>query len=369
MATHKKRIVACSDGTWNSSEKETHTNVELFYNCINEHDANGIQQVKIYDAGVGSSSFDTKDQVFGGIIGAGIDQNIKDVYTFLMLNYQPGDEIYLFGFSRGAYTSRSVAGFINNCGILKPENLHLIDNAYELYRSRDKYASPDSDMMKSFRQNYCVEPETGVYFIGVWDTVGSLGFPWKKKYNAKRYKFHDVKISSKISYAYHALSIDESRSEFAPTLWELTDTVKNTPGHKQVLEQRWFPGVHSNVGGGYANSGLSDLALEWLFKMASNAGLSAEINGDVLNKKINGYQFNPTYKGTLYNSMSLLYWITFSYKPRTVMIERKNEKGERMVTNEVLDDSVLLRYNDAALKYKPKNLRNAIIQYNMKQAK
>jgi uncharacterized protein (DUF2235 family) len=353
MPTSKKRLVACSDGTWNSSDKSYHTNVELFYNSIPDAANDGLPQVKMYDAGVGSNSADKEDEIIGGLTGKGIDKNIKDVYTFLVANYKAGDDIFLFGFSRGAYTARSVAGLINNCGILKPENIHLVDKVYEQYRSRDKKDHPQSVDMTSFRQTFCIEPETSIYFIGVWDTVGSLGFPWAKKQNAERYQFHDVKLNSKTTYAYHALAIDECRSEFAPTLWEKSDTAKTTTGHAQVLEQRWFPGVHSNVGGGYDDTRLSDLALCWLLEKARDAKLTAypENLGKIEPFK-SKYKYQPDYTGTLYNSMKWYYRLFFSNPLRT-LLEEKNGA----VTNQVVDESAEKRFNDPAMKYNPKNLK------------
>src|SRR4051812_11154500 len=139
----KKRIIACSDGTWNKpgnkdKGKEIRTNVELMFRniCCT---GNGTQQVKVYDSGVGTG-YSLKDQYIGGAAGLGIDNKIKDIYKFLMLTYEGADdEIFLFGFSRGAYTARSLVGLINNCGILRPEYIHLVDEAYNLYRSRNAY--------------------------------------------------------------------------------------------------------------------------------------------------------------------------------------------------------------------------------------
>ncbi|HET7897552.1 MAG TPA: DUF2235 domain-containing protein, partial [Flavisolibacter sp.] len=175
-----KRIISCSDGTWNKPGTtdrgiDVKTNVAKLYECICSEGKDGTAQVKIYDEGVGTG-YSRKDRLLGGATGAGIDKNIKDIYEFFVLNYEPGDETYLFGFSRGAYTARSVAGFIRNCGILKKENIHLVDKAYNLYRDRNDYTKPDSDLMKSFRAAYCMRDQSGdsvvpIHFIGVWDTV------------------------------------------------------------------------------------------------------------------------------------------------------------------------------------------------------
>ncbi|MDQ6609749.1 MAG: DUF2235 domain-containing protein, partial [Bacteroidota bacterium] len=274
-----KRIVTCSDGTWNKPDLkdkgiEVKTNVAKMYESICSKGKNDIEQVKIYDQGVGTGNT-LKDKIVGGATGLGLDRHIKDMYTFFVINYNKGDEIYLFGFSRGAYTARSIAGFIRNCGILKPEYIHLVDKAYSLYRDRNNYSTPDSDLMRSFRAAYCIENITPIHFIGVWDTVGSLGIPlpWYQLANRNKYKFHDVTLSSTIRNAYHALAIDERRALFSPTLWKKSKTVSNDPEHPQQMEQRWFAGVHSNVGGGYADSALSNITLKWLMEKAEAVGL------------------------------------------------------------------------------------------------
>ncbi len=121
-----KRIIVCSDGTWNrpgikDGDKDVESNVQIIYKCIAKKSNDGVRQVKAYDSGVGSSTYSWKDKIFGGIAGDGIDKKIKDLYTFILMNYEKGDQIYLFGFSRGAYTVRSLAGFVRNCGILTME--------------------------------------------------------------------------------------------------------------------------------------------------------------------------------------------------------------------------------------------------------
>ncbi len=342
-----KRLICCSDGTWNKpGEKDrgvvVKTNVEKIFNCICPVDENGTKQLKAYDEGVGTG-YTFKDKMLGGLTGAGIDKNIKDVYSFLVLNYEPGDHIYLFGFSRGAYTARSLAGFIRNCGILKVENLHLIDRAYELYRDRNDYTSPDSDMMKAFKSNF--SHEAGIKFIGVWDTVGSLGLPvfWLHTLNTARYKFHDQTLSSKVDYAYHALCIDDKRVLFTPTLWEKSETVKNDSTHQQKMEQRWFAGVHSNIGGGYADCGLSDLPLKWMIEKAVDTGLCFD------NKALG--MLKPDCKGEIRDSYTFKYWLWFP-KLRKVIHDGISPGS---MYNGTIDESVLER--ERTIKcYKPKNL-------------
>lgn len=356
-----KRIISCSDGTWNKpgnldGKDIVRTNVEKMYNAICSDGKGGVAQIKFYDQGVGTGT-GLFDKWIGGLTGKGIDKNIKDIYTFLMLNYEEGDEIYLFGFSRGAYTARSVAGFVRNCGILKRENLHLIDKAYEFYRDKNAYSSPDSDLMRAFKKNYCYTPS--VKFIGVWDTVGSLGIPlgWLQLWNKQRYQFHDVTLSSHVSYAYHALAIDERRKLFMPAIWEQSETVMNDPNHKQQLEQRWFVGSHSNVGGGYKDCGLSDLALKWMIKKAELTELCFDekelekIKGDCGGVKRNSYT-------TLY-WMWLPIWRKIMEKREAEFSDKVNEPGKKkkikIETKEVIDESVWERF-DKDPSYRPGNL-------------
>lgn len=345
-----KRIITCSDGTWNKPGTKDRgivvkTNVEKMYNniCAQGTDEKGgdIKQLKAYDQGVGTG-YSILDRLAGGAIAAGLDKNIKDMYTFICLNYEPGDEIYLFGFSRGAYTARSIGGLIRNCGILKPQNIHLIEQTYSLYRDRNEYSKPDSDLMISWKRNYCAEIVSPITFIGVWDTVGALGIPLKfyKSFNKEKYKFHDCTLSSFVKNAYHALAIDERRVLFEPTLWEKSKTVLNDDNHEQKLEQRWFAGVHSNVGGGYAGTGLSDLALNWLKEKAEGVGLCFH---DPLPDRI-----VPNPGDEIRNSYTYMYWLS-PPKWRSIDI---GDHG----SNQAIDESVWQRYQSDK-SYRPGNLR------------
>lgn len=341
---YMKRIIACSDGTWNAPGttdrgKPVSTNVEKMFNCICREDKDGTRQVKAYDQGVGTG-YSTVDHLVGGATGAGIDKNIKDIYTFLTLNYEEGDQIYLFGFSRGAYTARSVAGLIRTCGLLKPQHILLTERAYNLYRDRNSYSTPSSDLMQAFRRNYSFEAH--VHFIGVWDTVGSLGIPLSffQIRNKKRYQFHDQTLSSTVRYAYHALAIDERRALFTPTLWEKSDTVKNDPSHPQQMEQRWFAGVHSNIGGGYADCGLSDLALQWLIDKAGDTGLCYDT------EQLKAIQ--PNCNGELRNSYNSFYRF---WAPHIRAINLNDN-----TTNQTIDASVWARIKQDK-DYLPKALK------------
>lgn len=199
-------------------------------------------------------------------VGAGLERHIVDGYRYLVDTFSEGDEIYIVGFSRGAYTARSLVGMLRNCGLLKPgAGTGKILMAYGMYRTRDD--GVDSKTAKIFRLKF--SREVRVKFLGVWDTVGAMGIPLQVAgdLNAKFYGFHDTSLSAIVENAYHAVALDEHRVDYKACLWEPTEA------HAQTLEQRWFCGAHSDVGGGYASRTLSDITLQWMQDMAVLSGL------------------------------------------------------------------------------------------------
>ena len=259
-----KKIVICSDGTWNSPEDERATNVLRFARSIAPRDGGGKKQVVFYDWGVGSD----RKKVAGGVSGVGIDKNIMDCYRFIVHNYEPGDKLYFFGFSRGAYTVRSLGGFIRNCGVLKAEFAERISSAYDHYRKRQPSTGPDHRTSKELREKYAWEDRTQIEFLGVWDTVGTLGVPitFFGLLDNAEYLFHDTSPSSIIRCARHAMAIDECRKDFPVTRWD------KKPGID--LKEVWFAGVHSDVGGGYKDDHrLSEIPASWIAREAGTRGL------------------------------------------------------------------------------------------------
>jgi uncharacterized protein (DUF2235 family) len=264
-----KRLIVCCDGTWQRPDQNwfgTHspTNVVRLGGHIAKAGA-GCPQVVWYDQGVGTGNL--ADMIGGGITGSGLDQNIIEAYRFLVANYVPGDDLFLFGFSRGAYTVRSLAGMIRKCGIIRRDKLRNYAKAMELYRDAQH---PDDPGPKSFRADFSVTGTEAIpiKLIGVWDTVGALGIPFVlPQLTRKRYQFHNTELSKTVEHAYQALAVDERRKPFAPTLW--TPIAK--PGQK--LEQVWFSGTHSDIGGGIMSHGLPDLSLAWMLDKARAAGL------------------------------------------------------------------------------------------------
>jgi uncharacterized protein (DUF2235 family) len=280
-----KRIVLCADGTWNSPETDTPTHVMRLARGITGSDAAGNKQVVFYDWGIGADG----DRLKGGMTGSGIDKNIMDCYRFLVHNYEPGDALYLFGFSRGAYTVRSLGGFIRNCGVLRRDCAALIPAAFELYRRRPQSSGPDSSTARTFRANHAVADRTEIEFVGVWDTVGALGIPapFLGTLGEARFLFHDTEPSRIVRHARHALAIDENRLDFEPSLWRAKPGVD--------LQQVWFAGVHSDVGGGYRDRSLGDFAALWMVREAQATGLRfarhfvADLKPDCCGRQHNEY--------------------------------------------------------------------------------
>jgi uncharacterized protein (DUF2235 family) len=256
-----KRIIFCSDGTWDSASNQTNV-YKLYKACLVT-----AGQMPFYDDGVGANTLPLQ-KVLGGAFGLGLFQKIKDGYKKIAHVYEQDDEIFLFGFSRGAYTARSLAGMIAACG-LPTANFtdDLVETAFEAYRKKDQRVQL-LDKLKS-----CNLYPAKIKMVGVWDTVGSLGIP--SLFGAVEpvvYGFLDTSLNPKVENAYHALAIDEMRMEFPPTLWT------SAPAPGQTLEQVWFCGVHSDVGGGEPADGtsstaLSDIPLSWMMDKASALGL------------------------------------------------------------------------------------------------
>lgn len=341
-----KKIAIFCDGTWNTPDKSKEgkpcqTNVVKMANALSAASLDGTKQFLYYDTGIGSEgNFLVK--AFDGATGTGISANILEAYRFIIYNYEPGDELFFFGFSRGAFTVRSLSGLIRNSGILKKENLDMIPKAYRIYRSRRPEFHPRLAEATLFRRTFAVEEATMIKFIGVWDTVGALGNPLLLNgFLSRRNRFHDTDLSSRISYAYHALAIDEKRKNFEATLWLQQPDSKN-----QVLEQVWFPGVHSDVGGGYreTETGLSDIPLKWMLEKAEACQLHFE--------KI---EMNPDPIAMMHESYTGFYKLL----PKNFRPIGKPDSKEGN-TNESLHLTVHERYNNDP-KYRPSNLMDFLI--------
>lgn len=263
-----KRIIIFADGTWGSPDSRTPSNVlRLARACAARGD--GVEQVVFYDWGIATETLLGREALSGG----GIDKNIQDCYRFLVHNYAPGDELFFFGFSRGAYTVRSLGGLIRNSGLLQTIHSKRIQEAYSLYRQRGDRSAPNSVKAAAFRASYCHAERTRIHFIGVWDTVGALGIPvpfWGNL-GKRHFLFHDTTLSSSVMHARHALALDERRDDFEPCLWRERPSVDS----KQV----WFSGTHGDIGGG--ESGFADTSLAWLVREAQACGLELAENSTI----------------------------------------------------------------------------------------
>jgi uncharacterized protein (DUF2235 family) len=254
-----KRIIFCTDGTWN--DPATSTNVYKFFKALTFT----ATQCPIYDDGVGADG-NTLLKLLGGAFGEGLDQKIKEGYTRIAHLYSQGDELFLLGFSRGAYTARSLAGMIAVCG-MPTQNVDdkQIELAFEAYREHDM--TQRAKKLAALKQQYAMV-DAPITMVGVWDTVGALGFPAVfGGIDPLRYGFLDTKLHPDVKHAYHAVSIDERRREFPATLW----SDPTAPG--QMIEQVYFTGVHCDVGGGYPETGLSDITLSWMMGKANALGV------------------------------------------------------------------------------------------------
>lgn len=254
-----KRIILCLDGTWNSdSAASILTNVAKLHQAIAKTDDNGVAQVSHYLAGIASIQGETA-QFLKGAVGFGVGDRIRHAYELLAKDYAPGDEIYLFGFSRGAFEARSLGGLITLFGLAKSGGAFSFDRAWALYRTRERKRDPASLAELRAAAHYPVR----IKCVGVWDTVGNIGNPFSSDgWISRRFKFHDTRLSEAIDVGLHALSVDEVRGPFRPTLWTLPKD-RALPAH-QLVEQVWFAGTHADVGGGHRATGLSDVALLWM---------------------------------------------------------------------------------------------------------
>ncbi len=254
-----KNIVVLSDGTGQEGGLATNTNVYKLFNMLEDRTP---RQVVFYDAGLGTGF----RRVTGMASGMGISRNIQEGYRFIFDNYQAGDRIFMFGFSRGAATVRSLSSFIHHFGLLPQSRPDLIKAAWKIYRRRN----PDkrAQMAKDFiGLNHTMWAEIEV--LGCYDTVAALGFPFKTVSSLLdqvpffRHTFHNFELSRAVNHAYHAVAIDDERKTFHPVLWNPAPNVK----------QVWFTGMHTDVGGGYREQGLSDVALIWMVDQAVRHGL------------------------------------------------------------------------------------------------
>lgn len=280
-----RQLVVCCDGTWDTADAKTDgvptpTNVCRLFNALEDQDRNGNEQVKYYHPGIGTGG-GMLDKVLGGGLGIGLSRNIKSAYAWLARTYRPGDDISLFGFSRGAYTVRSLAGMIAACGLPRfPAGLPPAERWARVDTVYDEGYRPRRERDPQWNKDLEFHDPVSLRMVGVWDTVGSLGIPDSfgvlNLFDVdSRHAFHNTKLSPTIEHARHAVAMDETRAQFAPTLWL---DPRHDADSGRTFKQVWFPGNHRDVGGGHPETGLSDAALRWMISESVKcAGLSYRV--------------------------------------------------------------------------------------------
>lgn len=357
---HMRRIAIFLDGTWN--ETGDNTNVWRVKSLCSPVDEQGVEQVTYYDVGVNG--------LLGGTFGKGLIKNVLDAYSWLIGHYAPGDEIYIFGFSRGAYTARSLAGFIARYGLLIPgapigisqlyadyQNEESRKTIWSLRQDRDRRTLKNPSIEEQWMLSYCMP--VNIKMVGVWDTVGALGVPKLPipGIGSKTLKFIDTGLRKPIEHGFHAVAIDEHRKKFAPTLW----TVRQDPDDQNFkaedvrsllsVQQRWFVGAHANIGGGYHSDLLAQAPLNWIVNEATRLGLHfrypVDIHDGIYNADIvDSHRF---FMGGAYSIFSRRHFRPIGAKPQ------EDSRGLHHTINETIDVSVFERYSrDSA--YRPRNL-------------
>ena len=301
-----KRIAVLIDGTWNKEGSGADTNVAKLDSArkiqafIKATAADGTLQHVHYHDGVGTEG-DLIQKLLGGFIGLGLKKIIQDVYEFIVADYAAGDELYIVGFSRGAYAARALAGLIGASGIQRKLDANVFEVAWQHYRvapavrkqpqtagSSDRKTLADYNMLATKQSFYDTRTIT---CVGVWDTVGSYGIPagiglaaLARYFTLAMLGFHDTSFGDHVKVGLHAIAVDEHRRPFVPTFW----TILKGEEPKGHVEQTWFAGAHSNVGGGYSDSGLSDEALIWMIaRVQALTGLEFDVQAVKSNTKPN----------------------------------------------------------------------------------
>ena len=369
-----KNIALFSDGTNNQGGNGRDTNVWRLYNLL-ETDHKKIKQIAFYDDGVGTFK-STPLKIAGLAFGWGLSQNVRDLYVYLASHYEDGDDIYLFGFSRGSFTVRMLANLIDFAGLpvgddLKSKPKHLKELSKKLLKDYKKhisqhegiYSSPEkiSDVRKldaidgKGNKTYQFN-KVPIRCMGVWDTVNSTGtpineirkivfclYPWVQ--DKTIYNLPDC-----VKTGFHALAVDEARKSFSPTLWN-----EHKLKEDQYVEQVWFAGVHSNVGGGYPKDSLAQISLEWLIKrlqlLPKLEKDRIEFNNPVLeyNSKLKMLNAEANVNGKLYDSRAGLAAF-YRYKPRDVKFIYQKITGDEVP---FVHESVFQRIENATDFYAP----------------
>ncbi len=398
-----KNIVVCSDGTGNSGFKNRGTNVYKLFEAVDVHGGPGKpRQFKVYDDGVGTRRFKPL-KMLGLALGIGLRENVFQLYEAIVRAYEEDDQIYMFGFSRGAFTVRVLADFIAECGIPKEredrQSGNLRDHTKAAWRAyRRQYAArlqkpvlrlwrilmaeesrSHKEELRVFKKDH---PSVGVRirFLGVWDTVDAYGVPfdtlaWAINTFIFRYRFCSHRLNGIVDYGRHALAIDDERKTFHPTMWDEIEDSDDRPlrgdeDGKHRVRQVWFPGMHSDVGGGYSKHGLSLLALRWMidelnwvakrgktFSETSSAARALQKSGlRLVAEDCASFHAHSNSDGCMHNSRSGLAAF-YRYCPRDIAKLCDDVKLDGRVKAEVrIHDSAARRISSSTQGYAPRGI-------------
>ena len=325
-----KNIVICCDGTRGKyGAREKNTNVVRLFERLGQ---DGADQVSYYDPGVGTHSSvwtwpgrRISNLVVSAtgvsLVGAGVKGNVRQAYKYLMDHYEPGDQVFLFGYSRGAHTVRVLAGMLHKCGLLTRGSDNLIPYMTNIYNDKN-----NEQIANGFKRSF--SRKCAPHFIGVWDTVASVGF-----IPLLRRRFSNNRLNPDVANAYQALAIDEERWHFQPSVWEQDNLPEG-----QTIEQVWFPGCHADIGGQDLESrGISDIPLTWMVEKAADEGLRLQGNWR------NGLK--PDYRQTIKWSWKW-YWLLTLHGPKKRTIHASAN----------IHPSARQRQSDPNCKYNPTHL-------------
>jgi uncharacterized protein (DUF2235 family) len=351
-----RRLAMFMDGTW--STVDDNTNVWRLKSLCAPQGADGVEQLVYYEIGVNG--------VWGGMFDKGLDRTITEAYEWLIDRYQPADEIFIFGFSRGAFAARSLAGLISKCGLL------MAGSALGVKQLYDRYRHAEAPTLWKLLENPAVTPDDvearwllkysqpiKIKLVGVWDTVGALGLPFGNVPGLSRTTFGWLHTGLRlpIENAFHALAVDEHRRDFEPTLWTVRrpkdpHAVVSTPRAVSSVEQRWFIGDHANVGGGCINDLLAQIPLRWMMRKASQLGLSFKSDVDLDEDAERGH-ISDSYRGMLHGAYKVI-------RPgrlyRSIGADpRESKDGTHSTVNETIDASLFERWR-ADANYRPPSL-------------
>ncbi len=365
-----KNIIVCADGTGNKGGYSPDSNVYKIYRAVDKNfsgkadDGSDIcEQIVFYDNGVGTEK-NKYLRTLGGALGFGFGRNVCDLYKYIARNYVEGDHIYFFGFSRGASTVRACNGMINKCGLVKGVGLRnreldeLVSEAFDVYKEHKD--SPQR--AESFKDSDMSHGAVPIHFLGVWDTVVALGFPKRTDITGPvtlvmnalfiafeealnffwPHSFYYYKLTDNVEYAYQALAIDDERTAFWPYVWQEKNIEGAADRTNDNVEQVWFAGMHSNVGGGYERSGMAGVPLHWMADRAKKHGLVFELN-DLQDIYSGGH-----IHGRMYNSRDG-FGFFYRYHPREI----KNLCEDKLLDKVKIHCSVMERMNHRTANYAP----------------